>query len=341
MISVIIPTKNNACTVKYSVKSVLESLSELDLPWEVVIVDAHSTDGTVDAVLKVMKEKGLENRLRVLYDEGRGIGAARNLGVKESRGDIIFFVDADCLVEKNHFRKLLENLRGKVGLVWTSGVWMRFPVSRKNGFLKIMNSHVKIYSIIEEPEKEGTTYIASTALSCVSRKVFNEVGGFWEFPFASEDMDFSYRVIKKGYEIRKVKTRSIALPRSSLLDMIKQQIWYGRGSSVIYYLYGKEEMFWKIHGWGFLHKLGFPLNYVALILGTVISAFIFAPITLLFSPSLSIKKKSFVKLDLTSRILFEFIDRMAYAWGFLTGLFMSIRAVKKRKSVDIGEFNEN
>ncbi|MEM0495309.1 MAG: glycosyltransferase family A protein [Thermofilum sp.] len=46
--------------------------------------------------------------IRVVYDEGKGIGIARNIGVLASRGSYIYFVDADCTVGVDHFTRVFE-----------------------------------------------------------------------------------------------------------------------------------------------------------------------------------------------------------------------------------------
>ncbi len=311
-ISVVIPTKNNATTIKKVLDNVLRSLMRIELPWEIVIVDAHSTDGTSDILNEYSRY------VKVLRDEGKGIGAARNLGVKGSDGDIIFFIDADCIVEHDHFNKLLNGFEtNDIGIVWTSGVWFKLPNKRE---YRLMNAHLEAYSEIEDPRQEGLSLIASTALSAIRRDVLERVGGFWELPFASEDMDLSYRVLKAGYKIRKVCTKSISLPRTTIKEMMKQQVWYGRGASLVYFKYGRDGEFWRIHGWDAVYRLGFPLNYIVFILGALMSLFVSLPFILIFSPSLTLKKKRVVRLSPLSALIYEVVDRVAYLWGLLTGL---------------------
>ncbi len=310
-ISVVIPTKNNALTIEKAMDSVLKSLARIDNPWEIVVVDAHSTDGTLEILRKY------SDYIKVIGDEGRGIGAARNLGVRNSTGDVIFFVDADCIVKPDHFSKLLRAFDGNTGIVWTSGLSFRLPSKKE---YRLQAAHLEAYSAIEEPNKEGESQIASTALLAVRRDVFEEIGGFWEHPFASEDMDFSYRVLKAGYKIRKVRTKSISLPRMTLRDMVRQQVWYGKGASIIYHKYRKDRKFWKIHGWNVLFRLGSPFNYISFILGVLISLFVSISLMFFFSPSLSLKKRRFVRLSPLSALIFDIVDRAAYLWGLLVGL---------------------
>jgi glycosyltransferase involved in cell wall biosynthesis len=82
-ISVVIPTKNEAKNLPH----VLPRLP--DMVDEVVIVDAHSTDGTVDVA------RDLRPDVHVVMQEGRGKGDALRAGFAAARGDIIVMIDAD------------------------------------------------------------------------------------------------------------------------------------------------------------------------------------------------------------------------------------------------------
>lgn len=82
-ISVVIPTKNEARNLPH----VLPRLP--DMVDEVVLVDAHSTDGTVEVA------RSLRPDIRVVMQVGRGKGDALRAGFAAARGDIIVMIDAD------------------------------------------------------------------------------------------------------------------------------------------------------------------------------------------------------------------------------------------------------
>lgn len=79
MISVIVLSYNSSETLDRCLSSIIDSYESK----EIIVVDAHSTDETP----KILKK--YEDRVKVIYDEGKGIGIARNLGVKASNGEII------------------------------------------------------------------------------------------------------------------------------------------------------------------------------------------------------------------------------------------------------------
>jgi len=89
-ISVVIPTKNRSAYVAEAIASVLAQTHPVD---EVIVVDDGSTDDT-PAVLA-----GFGDAIRIVRQEGRGDGAARNRGVTVSSGTLIAFLDDDDLWE--------------------------------------------------------------------------------------------------------------------------------------------------------------------------------------------------------------------------------------------------
>src|SRR3990167_8128796 len=85
-VSVVIPTYNYARYLPQAIDSVLgQTYPHI----EVVVVDDGSTDESRD----VLRAYG--SRIRWVQQERQGVSAARNRGVRESRGDLVAFLDAD------------------------------------------------------------------------------------------------------------------------------------------------------------------------------------------------------------------------------------------------------
>lgn len=84
-VSVIIPAFNAESTLPRAIDSVL---SQTLPPYEVIVVDDGSTDGTTDVAAAF-------EGVRLVRQENRGVSAARNRGVELASGDWIAFLDAD------------------------------------------------------------------------------------------------------------------------------------------------------------------------------------------------------------------------------------------------------
>lgn len=102
-VSIVIPTKNE----EVMIRNCLESLKQLNYPknkFEIIISDGLSTDNTV----KIAKSYGA----KVVRNETRTVSPGRNIGFQHSKGDLVAFSDADCIMDKdwlNNTVKYFEN----------------------------------------------------------------------------------------------------------------------------------------------------------------------------------------------------------------------------------------
>ena len=132
-ISVIMPTYNRAGCITDAIESVLNQTYR-DL--EIIIIDDGSKDSTEDVVRKYLND----SRIRYIRQENAGVAAARNRGIKESRGAIIGFIDSDdiwledkLLVQMSVFQAFPE-----VGVVCSD-----FSARLENG--REEQSHIRKY----------------------------------------------------------------------------------------------------------------------------------------------------------------------------------------------------
>jgi succinoglycan biosynthesis protein ExoA len=97
-VSIVVPARNN----ENDIDRCLRSLNNLDYPkdcYEVIVVDGHSSDRTVE-IAKAFNA-------RIVYDPGRGGGrvVGLNAGIDYARGEYIAFTDADCAVDAGWLKK--------------------------------------------------------------------------------------------------------------------------------------------------------------------------------------------------------------------------------------------
>lgn len=111
--SVIISSFNYA---EYLLASIESALAQIDRDFELLIVDDGSTDDSV-ATARAYSDP----RIRVIIQPHRGIGAARNAGMRASRGRYIAFLDADDVWAPDKLAAQCEVLdrRPDIGLVYT------------------------------------------------------------------------------------------------------------------------------------------------------------------------------------------------------------------------------
>lgn len=123
-ISVVIPLYQKARHVRTALADALRSCRDADTPFELVVVDDGSTDGSGDVVRGWADEAaGQAAALRLLTQENRGAAAARNAGWRAARGDLILFLDADDRWAPHHVSELLGLVRDFPGAALYADAW--------------------------------------------------------------------------------------------------------------------------------------------------------------------------------------------------------------------------
>lgn len=100
MISVIIPAYNCEKTLEKAVVSVLDQTFR---DFELIIVNDGSTDGTEQVARRL---GSLDQRIKVITTENRGVSQARNRGIDEAAGEYLCFIDSDDWVEPEFLEAL-------------------------------------------------------------------------------------------------------------------------------------------------------------------------------------------------------------------------------------------
>ena len=99
-ISFIIPIFNNSL---FELKNCIKSISKLEkeINYEILLIDDGSNKDLQEGYKKVSKKNGMQ----YFYEANQGVSSARNLGIKKSKGQYIFFVDADDEICANNIKK--------------------------------------------------------------------------------------------------------------------------------------------------------------------------------------------------------------------------------------------
>jgi O-antigen biosynthesis protein len=186
LVSVVIPTFDRAHLLPRAVQSVLsQSYSNL----EVIIVDDGSTDATAETVAATA-----DPRVRyVRHERNRGAAAARNTGIRESRGDFVAFLDSDDEWLPDKIASQMDAFRlsdlANVGAV-TCGVTR---VSEDGSRTDVV-SHLRGNIFEEVLPYRGAQGIGSALL--VSRAVFDSGITFDERLRALEDRDLFLQITR-------------------------------------------------------------------------------------------------------------------------------------------------
>ena len=183
-VSIVIPTYNRVHTLDRAIQSVLAQTFQ---NFELFVVDDGSTDGTVDYLKGLL---GKDSRLHVLHqNENRGVSSARNIGVENSSGEWLAFLDSDdeWLPEKLERQIQFAQQSPEIRLIHTEEIWIRDKV-RVNASNKYAKSGGRIFKRCVD-----LCCIAPSS-AMIRRDLFADVGLFREdFPVC-EDYELWLRI---------------------------------------------------------------------------------------------------------------------------------------------------
>lgn len=107
-ISVVIPAYNSE---KYIEKALMSIVNQTYKPYEIIIVNDSSEDSTLN---KCKKFKELYDNIKIIdLSSNMGVSSARNIGVENTQGDYIHFIDSDDKIELNMYEEIEKEIRNK------------------------------------------------------------------------------------------------------------------------------------------------------------------------------------------------------------------------------------
>ncbi len=92
-----------------TIQACLESLLMQSVPIEVIVVDDGSTDTTIIRIIEVMGDR----KYTLIKQNHGGPALARNLGASHAQSDILLFVDADMVFDKDYVKDLIQPIQSK------------------------------------------------------------------------------------------------------------------------------------------------------------------------------------------------------------------------------------
>ena len=104
LISVIVPVYNIEMYLERCVRSIMNQTYQ---NLEILLVDDGSTDGSGEICERLAKE---DERIRVFHKENGGSSSARNLGIREAKGEYLGFVDSDDYIEPDMYELLVATV---------------------------------------------------------------------------------------------------------------------------------------------------------------------------------------------------------------------------------------
>lgn len=189
LVSVVIPTLNEAGNIVEVINTVEK---EIKYPYEIIIVDGGSTDGT----RKIVKNKNC----KLIIETRRGYGLALRLGMKQAKGNIMVMVDGDGTYELKHINIVLDRLIEKDAELCLAT--RMFDPNKAMGMMNFVGNKVitfcfnMLYKQILSDSQSG--------YRAISKKAFDKI------EFKEDDMAFATEMLvkfsQKKYKIVEIPT---------------------------------------------------------------------------------------------------------------------------------------
>ena len=218
-VSIIIPVRNRP----EAIAACLESLIHIDYPpekLEILVIDDNSSDRTPEVVSE------FPVRLMALK-EHKQASYCRNLAAREARGEILAFIDSDCLAEPLWLKELVPAFKDQ-SLGAGGGAVEAFSGDKGLDRYEEVKSSLKISSRFKRSSKEDRFFYLPSCNLLVRKTHFLKLGGFREDLFVGEDVDFCWRLQDAGCPIEYRPQGTIYHQhRNSLWPFCRRRFQYG------------------------------------------------------------------------------------------------------------------
>jgi len=334
-ISIVVPMYNSQETIG----SCLDSLIKMHYPkkrLEIIIIDDHSIDNSFGIVSNFIKNhKEIKIKLIKQKKGKKGPAAARNLGIKHSKGEFIASTDSDEIMFPNWLNELLPYFSNANTAAVGALLIEKHPLDK--------GISPKIQSILINPTDKPSTVAAGNVI--YRKKILQEAGMFNEFcKFNDLDVDLHYRMQEKGFNLIPVQEYlGQHKQRHSLKAFYKRMKGFGAAGIIISFFNFKSALKNKFKNQQpVLYYFGFFLCLLLYSILLITSIFLNIKITYLLiligfaiiicssliSASLAIKRtKSRIKyLPITSFYVLTKIIGLTY--GVFYGVFYYLRRKK-------------
>ena len=221
-VSIIVPIRNEE---KY-IRQCLESLLHQDYPhdmYEILVVDGVSQDASASIVDDIATTHG---NVRRLHNPKKYVSAGLNVGIRESRGDIVVRMDAHALASRTYVSKCVKHLlrtgADNVGGIMKPegrGFWGQSIALATSCPFGVGNSKHRC-SLEEGYDEAGW-------LGAFWKDTLLELGGYNELLVINEDDELNYRLMKRGGKVyRTPEIETVYFCRNSLKALAVQYFRY-------------------------------------------------------------------------------------------------------------------
>ncbi len=227
-VSVVVPVFNAAKTIGDMLAALLPQAGMVRLA-QFIVVDNGSTDDTRDIVRRF--------GVTLLAEKKRGPAAARNCGLRYATGDIIVHLDADTLPTRRWLPRMVAPFADPTTMLVagrTLSYQTQTPAERYIAAAGLYESDRAMSHL-------NFAFVPSLNMA-VRREAAIAIGGWSEDLMTAEDIDFSYRLLKKFPSMIVYRPDAVLFHRTrSTVEGLRKLAWtYGQGVGNMYLRYPHE-----------------------------------------------------------------------------------------------------
>jgi GT2 family glycosyltransferase len=205
------------------IKETLDSIMNQDFPheeMEIIVVVGGSKETAPDIHAFNFSKSDIDSR--IYYDEGKGLGVARQIVVNNTRAKYIIWVDGDVILSRDFIRRQLDFMRNNPDVSVAIGQYEHREL-RGKAVANILSLYCRLLRIV---------YFGATICRVEAVK---EVGGFDErIKGASEDVDLVLRMILAHWKLAtNSKAKYFHKQRETWRSLVRRGVWYGFGGHFI------------------------------------------------------------------------------------------------------------
>ncbi len=277
VISVITPTFNRKDELVYLFDSIKKQTLDPKY-FEMIISDDGSTDGTKEYIKSIQNE--FQFSLSCVSQKNLGPGSARNNGVKNSKGELIVFIDSDCEADSNWLEIIYD--------AYIKNEFDAFggPDEARDNFLPIqiainfsMTSFLTTGGIRGHNKNMISKFFPRSHNMGVKKKLFEKIGGFGHLRHG-QDIELSNRIINENAIVKLLKNAVVYHRRRTTLLKFFRQV-FNWGVARVNLAKIDRKMLQTVH---FLPSFGFLVSILSLICSFLFPS-IFLPILVILLSS--------------------------------------------------------
>jgi len=196
-LSLIIPVFNEQENIRNLLKSIIENSSD-DYDIEIIVIDDGSTDNTKKIVLE------FGNLIKYIFINKSGVAKARNIGIKNATGSLLFFFDGDVTLKSDTLKKFVKYFESNADLNILQGLWEKYYPTKTNFITKHLL--LKLNHNFEELYKKETKHFnfngikvseLLTGCLCIRKKVIENIKFDENYKHAGgEEFELGLRIVK-------------------------------------------------------------------------------------------------------------------------------------------------